>query len=93
VRAKGAREGVHEEGEHGSEREGELAAEGARVRASGKRRGEAIGKALGAELSNPFARSAYEFHLLQVAHVDAHVHEAATNLATRRVCHRTPMEQ
>jgi nucleolar complex protein 3 len=33
------------------------------------------------QLSNPFATSAYELHLLQTAHVDAQVREAATNLA------------
>jgi nucleolar complex protein 3 len=33
------------------------------------------------QLSNPFATSAYELYLLQTTHVDAHVREAATNLA------------
>jgi nucleolar complex protein 3 len=33
------------------------------------------------QLSNPFATSAYELYLLQTAHVDAQVREAATNLA------------
>jgi nucleolar complex protein 3 len=33
------------------------------------------------QLSNPFATSAYELYLLQTAHVDARVREAATNLA------------
>lgn len=33
------------------------------------------------QLSNPFATSAYELYLLQAAHVDAQVREAATNLA------------
>lgn len=34
-----------------------------------------------AQLSNPFATSAYELHLLQTAHVDVQVREAAANLA------------
>lgn len=33
------------------------------------------------QLSNPFATSAYELHLLRTSHVDARVREAATNLA------------
>ncbi len=33
------------------------------------------------QLSNPFATSAYELHLLQTVHVDARVREAAANLA------------
>lgn len=33
------------------------------------------------QLSNPFATSAYELYLLQTAHVDAQVREAAMNLA------------
>jgi nucleolar complex protein 3 len=33
------------------------------------------------QLCNPFATSAYELHLLQTAHVDARVREAAANLA------------
>ena len=33
------------------------------------------------QLSNPFATSAYELYLLQTAHVDAQVREAATKLA------------
>jgi len=33
------------------------------------------------QLSNPFATSAYELHLLQTAHVDVQVREAAANLA------------
>ena len=36
------------------------------------------------QLSNPFATSTYEFYLLQMAHVDAQVREAATNLANTR---------
>jgi nucleolar complex protein 3 len=34
-----------------------------------------------AQLSNPFATSAYELHLLQTAHIDVQVREAAANLA------------
>ena len=34
-----------------------------------------------AQLSNPFATSAYELHLLQTAHIDVRVREAAANLA------------
>ena len=34
-----------------------------------------------AQLSNPFATSAYELQLLQTLHVDAQVREAAANLA------------
>lgn len=33
------------------------------------------------QLSNPFATSAYELHLLQTAHIDVRVREAAANLA------------
>jgi nucleolar complex protein 3 len=33
------------------------------------------------QLSNPFATSAYELHLLRTSHVDARVREAATSLA------------
>jgi len=33
------------------------------------------------QLSNPFATSAYELHLLRTAHVDGRVREAATKLA------------
>lgn len=33
------------------------------------------------QLSNPFATSAYELHLLRTSHVDARVREAAENLA------------
>lgn len=33
------------------------------------------------QLSNPFATSAYELHLLQTAHIDAQVREAAASLA------------
>jgi nucleolar complex protein 3 len=33
------------------------------------------------QLSNPFATSAYELHLLRTSHVDARVRKAATNLA------------
>jgi nucleolar complex protein 3 len=36
------------------------------------------------QLSNPFATSAYELYLLQTAHVDGRVREAATNLANYR---------
>ena len=33
------------------------------------------------QLSNPFATSAYELHLLQTAHIDVRVREAAADLA------------